>query len=118
MELDSVEASALVNHTDVFDGASGPQADVVDLGQTLSLSVDLVRIGGEVVGTNELRQTVFEQLQVEGVVEVAVVEPRHGVYVVVSAESINILLTRGGYGGMEGERSISGGGCHRHVVYF
>lgn len=55
------------------------------------------------MGADELGQAVLEEVKIEGVVEVGVVEPRHGVHVVVSAESINVLLTRGRYSGMEGK---------------
>ena len=103
MELHSIETSTLLNHPDVFDSPRRPQANVIDLGQTLRLSIDLIWIGGEVVGADELGQAVLEEVKIEGVVEVGVVEPRHGVHVVVSAESINVLLTRGRYGGMEGK---------------
>lgn len=103
MELHSIEASTLLNHPDVFDSTCRPQADVVDLGQAPRLSIDLIGIGGEVVGADELGQAVLEEVEVEGVVEVGIVEPRHGVHVIVGAESIDVLLTRGRYSGMEGK---------------
>lgn len=69
------------------------------------------------MGANELGQTVLEEIEVEWVVEVGVVEPRHGVHVVVGAESINVLLTRGRYGSMEGKGGITGDRSDRHVIY-